>query len=312
MRRTVALELLALPADASTDEIAAAHARLVALYRPERYLDGPPEFAAQAAEKRALLADALATLMDTPAEPVELVDYRPLPPARGQERTSVPEAPPTVAVPRPKPTRRLPPAAHVALLGGLILGLYLLVSLTNVRTRGDTAALTPLSALVPLPYTAAQLGELERQAAAAPTVEAWVTLGNAWFDNLETLRETAFASPQYQQAAADWPKASAAYRRALTLQDDAVIRSDLALTLVFYAQATNETAQRAEGVREAERARAAAPDVPLVLLNYGLALTALDPPQHDQAAQTWRDIISRFPTTPEAQRAQVLLELYVP
>ncbi|MBA3945278.1 MAG: hypothetical protein H0X37_12030 [Herpetosiphonaceae bacterium] len=302
---------------ATEEEVAAAYARLQALYSAERYVDGPVEFVVQAATKRDELATAYQALTQTRGEPKaeaaqEVPDFRPLPPARGQER-AVPPVQANPAVPRlRKPTsHQRRPLLSLGLLLGTAGIVFALVSLPGVRTASSPAALaTPVISGLDLPYSSAQIVTLRQAAQQTPSAANWSKLGDAIFDNLETLREGAPLSAQYQSAASGWSEATAAYRSSLTLQDDPGVRTDLALTLVYDGQARSDQVTTEQGQAEGQRAFEAAPDNARVALNYGLVLVALNPPQTATALQVWQTLVQHAPQSTEAQRAKQLLDSY--
>lgn len=318
--------LLQLTPRATDDEIGAAYARLQELYSPERMAHAAPEFQEQAARKRQELADAYQTLSQpgqraaydrkhgfvasTAPELTDGLDYRPLPPARGQERTGLPPVvtdPPPTRPARTGPAFWLPPLA----VGLLLVAVALVIGLSGVRTTGGEAAVpTPALPNVQLPFSPDQLAQLATAAEQSATFEAWVALGNARFDNMQTLRENALFSPQYRGALPDWLAVIEAYDRALALQDEPTVRSDRAVALLSYGLDAPDGQRLAEAVAEAERAVQAEVTAPRALLNYGLILASTTPPRTDEALALWRKVGEVAPETPEAQRAQALLEQY--
>ncbi len=302
---------------ATEEEVVAAYARLHALYSAERYVDGPVEFVAQAAVKRDELATAYQALMEARGAPKpeatqEVLDFRPLPPADGQERP----LPAVVADPAaarvrkqtPHPRRPLVSLGFLLVVAGVV---FALVSLPGVRTASSPTALaTPVISGLDLPYSSTQIVALRQSAEQTRSAANWSKLGDAIFDNLETLREAAPLSAQYQSAASGWSEATAAYRSGLTLHDDPGVRTDLALTLVYDGQARSDQVTTEQGRAEAQRAFEAAPDNARVALNYGLVLVALNPPQTATALQVWQGLVEHAPQSSEAQRAKQLLDSY--
>lgn len=320
MTHTDPYAVLQVTPDASAAEVAAAYEELQSLYSPERYVDGPPEFAQLAANKRRELATAYAAVAagiarSSMGESAPHVDFRPLPPARGQERSSpVASAAPSIRQGRSVVQRQ--PMLGMAGLLAIVAIIFLLVTYPGVRTYRGDAAPTPVAAStlvmpgVETPFSATEIEQLRRTAERAPSAESWTALGNALFDNLETLREAAPQSEQYRNAANSWTEASSAYEAALQLRDDPSVRISLSLTLLYYGNAFNDRATLERGWNEAQRAQAAAPDEPAVALRYGLALVALDPPRTAEAVQIWRALVERAPQTREAQQAAALLQSY--
>ena len=142
------------------------------------------------------------------------------------------------------------------------------------------------------------------------TAETWTALGNALFDNLQTLRENVPQSPQYQGALAQWLEAAQAYERVLSLEENEVVRSDLALTLWSYGTDADDEASRQRALAETEQAVERGVSESRALINYGLVFAGSDPPRIDDAAALWQRVIDVAPDTQEAARAQQLLQNY--
>ncbi len=317
-------DVLQVAPSASTDEIAAAYERLRTMYDPDRLQGGPPEFEALARQKRAELDAAYAVLGDTTRRAAfdqqnsgasngqaTVLDYRPLPPARGQERSArVAQAETQRAerIVRRAGVRGWLPGALVA-LGGLAFVLLLIFS--NVRANGSPEALaTPAITSVQLRFTPSQIEQFRRAAEVSNTAETWTALGNALFDNLQTLRENVPQSPQYQGALAQWLEAAQAYEQALALEENEVVRSDLALTLWSYGTDADDEASRQRALAETEQAVERGVSESRALINYGLVFAGSDPPRIDDAAALWQRVIDVAPDTQEAARAQQLLQNY--
>ncbi len=317
-------DVLQVAPSASTDEIAAAYDRLHTMYDPDRLQGGPPEFEVLARQKRAELDAAYAVLGDPARRTVfdqqnngasrgqaTVLDYRPLPPARGQERSAPVaerETQRAERVVRRAGVRGWLPGALVA-LGGLAFVLLLVFS--NVRANGSPEALaTPQITSVQLRFTPAQIEQFRRAAEVSNTAETWMALGNALFDNLQTLRENVPQSPQYQGALAQWLEAAQAYERSLALEENEVVRSDLALTLWTYGTDVDDEASRRRALAEAEQAVERGVNEPRALINYGLVFAGSDPPRVDDAAALWQRVVDAAPDTQEAARAQQLLQNY--
>ncbi len=323
--------LLQVPPDASQEEIAAAYGRLRDLYSPERLQGGPAEFEQLAARRREELQRAFSVLQEperraaydrarSPAPLPDVLDFRPLPPARRRERPS-----PSIPLPAIDPaarSRRVPRAegggqrgrrSVVAplLFGSAMLALLLLLVLSGVRTQSGRAALaTPPIPNLALPYTEAQVREARTRAEGSRDPEAWVALGNMLFDNMETMRERAPLSPQYLNALPRWIEVTQTYSRALELGAGPAARADLAISRFYYGLGTNDQASVAQAVAEAEQARASGPDDPRVLMNYGLILVGLNPPREREAVEAWRHLVAVAPQSFEAQRARELIAAY--
>lgn len=323
-------KLLGVPRDASDNEVRAAYNWLRDLYSHERMGDAAPEFQEQAAAKRQVLREAFATLSD----PVQrraydqqigaassniraeragpaLLDYRPLPPARKQERAVVAEARPQQATEQPgirSGWRAWLPMILVALL---LLGVLLVIVLSPVRAASGPAAIaTPVLRSVQLPFTDQQLRQFRAAAEQTNVPENWIALGNALFDNLQTMRENAPQAPQYRNSLNDWLAVADAYERALQAVDDPVVRSDRAVALLNYGLDAPAEARVREAVAVVEQGIRANVEAPRALLNYGLILANAQPPRTADALAQWRRIPAIAPEAPEAARAQQLIEVY--
>jgi curved DNA-binding protein CbpA len=316
--------LLQVPPHASLDEITAAYERLQALYSTERLQGGPPEFEELARQKRADLDAAYAVLSDPMQRATydrqhghvvaetAVLDYRPLPPARGQERPS-----PMVSDVEPARVDRAlrragargwVPGALVALSG---LAFLLLLIFSNVRADGNQQALaTPTIANIRLPFAQNQIEQFRAAAETSDTAQTWAALGNALFDNLQTLRENAPQSPQYQGLREQWLEAAQAYERSLALEENETVRSDYALALLSYGIDADDQDRRQQAIAEADRATQRGVEDPRALINYGLVLAQGDASRVGEAAALWRRATEIAPGSPEATRARALLQNY--
>lgn len=310
---------------ASKDEITAAYDRLWAMYSPERTAEAAPDLQLLAAKKRQQLEQAYAVLADDAqrtaydrrhgfaqaATQSGQLDYRPLPPARGRERDDV-----LLVDEQPRPVRRprtpgwqgwLPTLMIVTAL----LAVLLLLLLSGVRTTSGPAALaTPTISGVSLPYSDAQINLYRTQATATNSAQAWIELGNAVFDNLQTLREQAPQSPQYRGLLGGWLDAADAYARALAIEDNATVRADRALALFSYGQDAPDPQRVAEALAEVERGITSDVAEPRALISYGLLLAQAQPPRREEAFAQWRKVREIAPQSPEAQTAERLLQSY--
>ncbi len=317
-------DVLQVAPSASADDIAAAYERLHTLYDPERLRGGPPEFEALAQQKRVELDQAYGVLGDqerraaydqalggSATEHIGVLDYRPLPPARGQEREQI-----AAQVETERAERSVRRAGVRGWLPGVVLALgglasLLLLIFSNVRADGSAEALaTPALTSVQLRYTNAQIEQFRRAAQVSDTDQTWTALGNALFDNLQTLRENVPQSPYYQSALPQWLEAVQAYERALALQENETTRSDLALALWTYGTDANDAQSRQRAVAEAEQAVQRGVSEGRALINYGLVLAGAEPPRLDDAVRLWQRVVETAPDSQEAARAQQLLQSY--
>jgi curved DNA-binding protein CbpA len=324
--------LLQVSPHAARDEIVAAYERLQALYSPEYTALAAPELQALAAQKREQLAAAYAVLAQ-PSEraaydrqhgfgsvsgvsplPSE-IDYRPLPPARGQER-AVPGEPIKLPAGTRRVVRRQGLAAWLPplVVAVTVCALLLLLVLSGVRTRSDAVALaTPTVVLgtgATLPFTDVQIRQFRAAAETSNTAETWTAFGNALFNNLQTLRENAPQSPQYRSALGDWLTVAQAYERALALQESATLRADRAFALFNYGLDAPDPQRVAQAVAEVERGTTSGTTEPRALLIYGLVLSMTTPPRTEEALAQWRKLIEVAPQAEEVERAKALLESY--
>lgn len=321
--------LLQVAPHASAEEIAAAYADVRTRYSAERTADAAPELQALAAEKLKQFETAYAVLSDAQqraaydqqydfvarhgaaSSPEPTLDYRPLPPARGQERSSMPE--PALAPAASERWQRVGVGSWLTPIIVAVLGvaLLLLLILSGVQTTSGVAALaTPTIPGVELPFTTAQLKQFRAAAETSNTAFTWAALGNAIFDNLQTLRENAPQSPQYRSQLQSWLDAVQSYDRSLALADNVAVRSSRAVALMNYGLDAPDPARVKEAVAEVERGSKAGTTDPRVLLNYGVVLLQTNPPRIDEALTQWRKIVAIAPKSPEAQSAQSLLQRY--
>lgn len=319
--------LLQVQPGASSEQIAAAYRRLHDMYSAERLAEAAPEFQAQAAAKRSELETAYRELSDPGRRAdydrragrdtaAETLNYRPLPPARAREREA--GAADVQAAPRPLPALRrdgIRGWTAPIIVVVVALGLLLLIVLSGVRTfDGGLAVPTPALLVggqpLVLPYSAEDVERLRTRAESQNDVAAWTEYANARFDNMQTLRENAPQSPQYRNVVAEWLEVARAYEGALGSGDDVVLRSDRAVTLFNYGVDAPDAARRDAAVAEAEQAAAAGVTEPRAALNYGLILALAQPPRAAQAVALWQGVVDGAPQSPEAERAEALIQAY--
>lgn len=320
--------LLQVTPGASSEELRAAYDRLSDLYSPERMAAAAPEFQEQAAHKRQQFEAAYQELshparraaydrqhgFGVAAQPDALAEttFRPLPPARGQERAALVdwiEAERTA--PAARQARRRPSWLSALGVAVVVLGALLFVGLNDIRTTDGAAAIpTPALPNVTLPFSEVQLGQFRAAAESTNSAQAWTALGNARFDNIQTLRENAPASPHYRGSLSDWLAVAQAYDRSLALQEDATVRSDRAVALFNYGLDAPDPQRVTEALAEVDRAVAGDVRAPRALVNYGLILTLTTPPRTEEALALWRKVAEVAPGSEEAERVQSLLTRY--
>lgn len=319
--------LLQVSAEASSEQIADAYRRLQDMYSADRLAEAAPEFQEQAAARRTELETAFHELGDPQrradydrrsgvvALAPEAINYRPLPPARAQERNAAAAG---EAAPRPLPSRRRQGArgwAAPIAVAVVAMGLLLLIVLSGVRTFGGATAVPTPALLVggqplALPYSSEEVARLRAAAEADNTSPAWIEYANARFDNLQTLRENAPQSPQYRNVVGEWLDVARAYESAIGSGDDPVLRSDRAVALFNYGVDAPDPERRDAATAEAEQAAAAGVSEPRAALNYGLILALAQPPRSAQAVTLWQAIVDSAPQSPEAERARALIGAY--
>ncbi|WP_322489996.1 J domain-containing protein [Chloroflexus sp.] len=356
-------ELLQVHPNADAEAIRAAYERLRERYVPERLEGAADELVELARQRRDEIERAYSVLSNpqrraeydrqlnetlrpappaasskaaTPPPPVdddELIDFRPLPPARRQERPPDFNPQPYLSAQSrrdtPRRGRTATKAQPVWLLPSLIVAaatfsivLGTLIS-TMVVAPVATAPNTPTATIVsPTPTLREVLTQFDGQVIAAQQVavqvpdnpNAWINLGNALFDSVVYVREqlaTGDAETQriYQERLPRWLEAVDAYRKALELQPgNDVVRADIAASLCYYGLDTGNPQRAQEGLDEAEQALHAAPQDARVLLSHGICLIAVDPPQTERALQQWRLVLSIPGVNPGLQlQAQILI-----
>jgi cytochrome c-type biogenesis protein CcmH/NrfG len=279
------------------------------------------EYDLELAERGPRVAVAVA---DEPAPDDEaLIDYRPLPAARRQERPAGFNAQPMLAPSRATRTAGrnagssaaplwLAPALIVAVATFAIVLVTLVTTLLNtpapvapdpnapqVLDPNATAAAQPTASVEQvINQFEGQVVAARQVAAEVPeNVNAWVELGNALYDSTVVVQERLSAGDQsmqnvYVERLPRWLEAADAYRRALDLQpDNAVVRSSLAASLCYYGQGVNDQSYVQQGLAEAEQAVLQAPEEGRALLSQGLCLVAADPPQTQAALETWQRLV---------------------
>ncbi len=250
----------------------------------------------------------------------DLIDYRPLPPAGKEERPHDFNSQPMLSVEevlqqqerqRRRPSFWSSPAVVAAVLT-FIVGFGSLM-----LTGGSFMALHPSVDQEAMQQMAGQQGQgqngqqqmpgaeqltaqfeqdivMARQAAnAAPeNPNAWITLGNTLYDSVQIVREHMPESEAYQEMLPRWVEASEAYSRALALRpDNAVVRSDMAVSLCNYGAGTGEEQYVEQGIQQAKQAFEQGSEEGRVLLNLGTCLVSMQPPQTEEAMKHWRKIL---------------------
>ncbi len=332
---------------ADPDAIRAAYERLRQRYDPAKLEDAADELQALARRRRdeierafTLLGDPerrraydlelaergapvarQAAVADSDAPPDELlIDYRPLPPARRQERpagfNAQPVLPPSRAsrsMGRNAGRSAVPiwvaPALIVAAATFAIVLVTLITTVLNapapVATGGPQILDPNAPTAAPTPNVAEVINQFEAQITAARQVaeqvpdnpNAWTELGNALYNSLVVVRERLTSSDQslqsvYIERLPRWLEAADAYRKASELRpQDPVARADLAASLCYYGQGINDPSFVQQGIVEAQRAVQLGPDEGRVLISNGLCLALSDPPRQQQALEQWQRLV---------------------
>lgn len=328
----------------------AAYARLIERYDPARLEGAADELVALAQEKRAAIEDAYATLSDparraaydaeqantkdqrpktkdqaVPFGPTssalghekseEPLDYRPLPPAKRQERPRdfdpEPRRSARAAGRAPRRTTVQRWAGPAALASALVL--VVAVSLALTGGAGLSAATpTPTPTPSPLDQFEAVIPQARQAAEQNPSsAQGWVDLGNLLYDSIQVVRETAPDSELYKQRLGRWLEATTAYSQALALEpDNAPTRADMGASACFYGAGAGDQSYVRSGTAEVRRAAQIAPNDARVLLSLGYCLISADPPQAAEAVASWRKIVKESPSSPLASQAQTLIAKY--
>lgn len=319
------------------DEIERAYA---VLGDPARRADFDKELSARAAEA-------------VPPEPAEeddgepdddMLDYRPLAPARRQERPRDFNAQPSVAP--SKAARRsgrraakksglpawIAPVLIVAVATFAIVLITLVTTVWNAPQQAASTPSTPAGAgaqgqptAAPTPSVDEVVNQFEAQITAARQVaqqvpdnaNAWIELGNALYDSIVVVRERIDSGDQslqgvYIERLPRWLEARDAYAKALEIDPkNAVARADMATALCYYGVGINDQSYVAQGLDAANQAVADAPEEGRALLSKGLCLISSDPPQTAQALEQWQKAIVMSNVEPGvAQQARQLIAEY--
>lgn len=260
---------------------------------------------------------ATAARSSIPGAADQPLDYRPLPPARRQERPrgaaeTLAQAPLGRAArpgraPRPRLAQRL--TVPIALAGVLVLIVASSLLLTN---GGGPPPAAPTATPSPFDIYEANIPKAQSFAEQNSTsAQAWIDLGNLLYDSAQIVREQAPDSPVYQQRLGRWLQATSAYSQALALEPgNAPARADLGASSCFYGAGTGDQSFVQKGMAEVRRAATIAPDDARVLISMGHCLVSTQPPQIDAAIASWQRVIERNPSSPLVSQAQVLIDRY--
>jgi tetratricopeptide (TPR) repeat protein len=307
-------ELLEL-ARARRDAIERAYAVLRDPTLRERY-DAEQRAAQQPGDKQQVEASPVVGRQSPVVNTDTPLDYRPLPPARRQERAKG-SAEPTLAPSMPgraapaRPASRLAQRLTLPVTLGAVLALIITASLF-VTGGGGPPAPTPTPTVSQFDIYESSIPQAQAFAEQNPkNAQAWIDLGNVLYDSAQIVREQAPESPVYQQRLGRWLQATNAYSQALALEPgNAPARADMGASSCFYGAGTGDQSFVRQGLAEVERAASAAPDDARVLLSMGHCLVSTAPPQTDEAIKTWQRIIDRNPSSPLVGQAQLLIAKY--
>lgn len=359
-------KLLQVAPDADAATIETAYTRLREQYDPARLAGAADELVQLAEQKRDALERAYAVLSDPQrrasydteraeraaqdalaaaaapaADDDDLIDYRPLPPAKRQERPRnfdpQPTLPPSQATRQagraagntPQRPLWLASSVVVAVLtfGVMLTSLFLTdggrPQVASTQEAG-TAATTTAQEQPPAPtMTMDQIvAEYEAQVVTARQVAvslednalAWRRLGDALYDSVQVIRERDPDGELYQERIPRWLEASEAYATALELEpDNAAILSERGVTQCYYGAGTGDQAYVQQGLEDTHDAAAAVPEDGRVLMNLGICLISSDPPQTDAAVAQWEAVLAMPAAEMGVTRqAELLLEQYRP
>jgi curved DNA-binding protein CbpA len=343
-------EILQVHPRADADAIAAAYQRLRDLYDPARFDGAADELLELARAKRDTIEHAYAVLSDpvrratydaeknqeprtknqgtdngsefsvlgsrtatVRSEEAEVLDYRPLPPAKRQERArGAAERTISLAIPAGREAARkstLRPTVPIA----IAIMLTLIVASSLLLTGGGGPAPAPAAPTAsPFDQYEAIIPQAESAAKQNPkSAQAWIDLGNVLYDSAQIVREGAPDSPLYQQRLGRWLQATQAYSQALALEpNNAAARADLGASSCFYGAGTGDQSFVGAGTAEVQRAARIAPNDERVLLSMGHCLVSARPPKTDEAIATWRRIVEQDPNSQFAAQVKLLIEKY--
>jgi curved DNA-binding protein CbpA len=258
----------------------------------------------------------------------DLIDYRPLPPARRQERSKDFNPQPTLSPPSPVPQRsgrqtgksqRLPTWIPPVLIVGIVTFTIVLITLFTTVSNTPSPAASGASgasnqagpSTIGQPTAAATasidevINQFEAQIGAARQVanqvpdnaNAWIELGNALYDSVVVVRERLDSGDQslqniYVGRLPRWLEARDAYAKALKITPaNAIVRADLASALCYYGAGVKDQSFISQGLSEADQAIKDAPQESRALLSKGLCMVFTDPPQKTQALEQWQKAI---------------------
>jgi cytochrome c-type biogenesis protein CcmH/NrfG len=270
---------------------------------------------------------AAALMMD------EALDFRPLPPARRQERPPDFNAQPVLPQRRPVqhsgrqvgqrgPILWLPMLLVAAVTCGVLV-VSLLLAGTGPQPAPQTANTGPQILGTPAPFqatptTAELVSQYDQQVDQARLVtqnapqnpNAWINYGNALYDSVMVVREQQPDSSNYIERLPRWLEASNAYREALKLQPgNIIVQTDLAQSLCYYGAGINDASYVSQGLAEAQAAVQAAPQEARPLMSLGICLTQANPPQTQEAIGHWQKALTLVPAdTGFAFQLQRLIE----
>jgi len=352
-------ETLQVHPKADQEAIQSAYERMLSRYNPAALENAAEELVEIARKKRDDIERAYAVLGDpvrratydeerrvrVAAEPETtagqseetLLDYRPLPPARGEERPR--SFNPQPVMPRQSAARQSGrrtgakparsswsiPVAIVGVTTFVVLLVSLFITTLNSpqpsaasgteaqpAAGGDAQAQQAQQAQLMNSFED-QITEARMVAQQVPdNVNAWINLGNILYDSVQIVREQIPQSELYQERLPRWIEAGEAYRAALELEpDNVVVRADLAASLCKYGEGVNDVAYVEEGLAEAQRAVAQDATNSRALLNLGVCLANTDPPQTEAALEQWYAVLD-LPTAAQGElfEAQQLIQQY--
>lgn len=351
-------ETLQVHPKADTEAIRAAYGRMCERYAPER-LEGAAEELQQLARQRREALEAAYTLLSDPqlraAYDAELatteasaadeaaqeaaddeLDYRPLPPARRQERPPDFDPQPTRrartqgrgrGAARPPQPEWLAPTLIVAVCTFVIVLTTLLSTVLgtpNPATVSGGPQIIEPNAAPAQPNLDQIVNQFEAQIVSARQVvnnvpdhpNAWLQLGHALYDSVMVVRERLdqgdlTVQSLYVERLPRWLEAADAYRRASELDPtSALAHADLGASLCYYGQSINDQNYIREGTIEVERALELDVMEGRALLSAGVCYIFADPPRRSEAIEQWQRLLLLPEVEPGLifQARQLLLE----
>lgn len=332
------------PDEAAEELVELAQQKRAAVQRAYAVLGDADRRAAYDAERQQQAdQEAIAQRETAPADlrDEDRIDYRPLPPARGEERPKQFDPQPLLSAQEARQqataaaqSSRLPPYTTLAITVAVVTFGVMLASLLltgggrpqyadpnrNANTGAPAAAGQQATDPQPTMTDDQLFAEYEAQVSTARQManslpdnpEVWRRLGDALYDSVQVVRERAPESERYAELVPRWLEASEAYARALELDPgNAAILSEVGVTLCYYGNATGEQDYVNQGLQHAHDAVSNTSENGRILMNLGICLVSLEPPQTAEALDLWQQVLAMPAAEVGVTRqAEILLQRY--